>query len=68
MEEGPHPMNRGHFIALANLSGNWIDRARKGQLNREIVLDMDSNVPGTREALAGWLGTEVRQAQPNRQR
>jgi hypothetical protein len=36
-----------NLSALANLSGNWIDRARKGQLNREIVLDMDSSVSPT---------------------
>jgi hypothetical protein len=36
-----------NLSALANLSGNWIDRARKGQLNREIVLDVDSSVSPT---------------------
>jgi hypothetical protein len=33
--------------ALATLSGNWIDRARRGQSDREIVLDMDSSVSPT---------------------
>jgi hypothetical protein len=37
----------GNLSALANLSGNWIDRARRGQSNREIVLDMDSSVSPT---------------------
>src|SRR5208283_1349563 len=36
-----------NLSALANLSGNWIDRARRGQSDREIVLDMDSSVSPT---------------------
>ena len=36
-----------NLSALANLSGNWIDRARSGIPNREIVLDLDSSVSPT---------------------
>jgi hypothetical protein len=36
-----------NLSALAHLSGNWIDRARRGQSDREIVLDMDSSVSPT---------------------
>ena len=36
-----------NLSALANLSENWIDRARRGLSNREIVLDMDSSVSPT---------------------
>ncbi len=36
-----------NLCALANLSGNWIDRARSGRSSQEIVLDMDSSVSPT---------------------
>ena len=36
-----------NLSALAHLSGNWIDRARRAQSDREIVLDMDSSVSPT---------------------
>ena len=36
-----------NFSALANLSGSWIDRARRDQSGREIVLDLDSSVSPT---------------------
>jgi hypothetical protein len=36
-----------NLSALANLSGNWIDRARRDQSGSEIVLDMDSSVSPT---------------------
>jgi len=36
-----------NLSALANLSGNWIDRARRDESDREIVLDMDSSVSPT---------------------
>ena len=36
-----------NLSALANLSGNWIDRARRDEPDSEIVLDMDSSVSPT---------------------
>jgi hypothetical protein len=36
-----------NLLALANLSGNWIDRARRDESDSEIVLDMDSSVSPT---------------------
>jgi len=36
-----------NLSALANLSGNWIDRARRDEPDGEIVLDMDSSVSPT---------------------
>lgn len=44
--------------ALAHLSGNWIDRARRGQSDRKIVLDMDSSVSPTHgeQERSAWNG------------
>jgi DDE family transposase len=37
----------GNFMALADLSGQWIDRLRERKPMRELVLDMDSSVSET---------------------
>src|SRR5208282_1841275 len=37
----------GNLVALADLSGHWIDRVHTGQPPRTIVLDMDSSVSPT---------------------
>jgi hypothetical protein len=36
-----------NLAALANLSGEWIDRVRDRRRTREVILDMDSSVSET---------------------
>ena len=47
-----------NLSALANLSGNWIDRARRDESDSEIVLDMDSSVSPTHgeQEQSAWNG------------